>query len=255
MALLANGKVKIFARGRSLITTLDFLMNSHLPLIEFSMQLASNLYCSVILLIKAYSLLYKKQGEGEEEGVEIYRSEAMMQRLRLMLKATLSSFLIPVCIQFALVIVYTTSNNLDVREPLQWTNTYVSLHCAVLATVWSSIGDATGSTQEQQQQNQQKAFKKNSNSFIQLERDEIGEIPELYHKRSELSAKRMNSTNPSLRRERLTTKRSASPFFCEGESVEITPNSYQLTGLHLAPPPPPLHSNDTTTSYKHSINL
>ncbi|PWN36786.1 uncharacterized protein FA14DRAFT_176091 [Meira miltonrushii] len=244
MALLANGKVKIFARDRTFLTTLDFLMNSHLPLIEFSMQLASNLYCSVILLIKAYTLLHGKV----DEDVEIYRSEVMVQRLRIMLRATLSSFLIPVCIQLALVIVFTVSNDLDIREPLQWTNTYVSLHCAVLATVWSSIGDATGTTEEQERMQDRR---KSSTAFIQLERDGVvGEgLPGLHHQRSELSAIQPKSANPSIRP---GTKRSVSPF-CEGDSVEVTPNSYQLSKLHLATPSsyletpvhkPDYHAND-----------
>lgn len=227
MALVANGRVKLFARDRTFLTTLDFLMNSHLPLIEFSMQLASNLYCSVILLIKAYTLLH---GKVDEE-VEIYRSEVMMQKLRIMLRATLSSFLIPVCIQLALVIVFTVSDDLDIREPLQWTNTYVSLHCAVLATIWSSIGDATGMTEEQ---DKMQVRRKSSSAFIQLERDGIvGEgMPSLHHRPSEISAIQPTSANPSIRP---GTKRSVSPF-CEGDSVEITPNSYQLSRLHLAAP-------------------
>ena len=119
------------------------------------------------------------------------------------------------------MVVFTVSDDLDIREPLQWTNTYVSLHCAVLATVWSSIGDATA-TKEKEDKNVIR--RKSSSAFIQLERDKV-------KKRGEhLSAIQPRSTDASIRQKTLS-KRSASPF-CEGDCIDIMPNSYQLDELH-----------------------
>lgn len=229
MALFMIKHKQVITESRSLLQEIDLLIKSRLPLIEFTMQLASNSYCSVILLIKAYTLLhYPTNGTLNE--TETFRSQIMTQRLKMMLNTMAGSFLIPVCIQIALVCTFARSKDLNVREPIQWTNTFVSLHCAVLATVWSSIGDAIG-TNEEQSMNQIR--RQSSSVFIPVDhhhhhhqqhhhQDELGQMPNLPRKQSRIE---------------IIPKRSQSTIN-EGDSVEIMPSPYLLTMQNLAKPIP-----------------
>lgn len=224
MALFSNGRMKMSAKGQSILTMADFLMHSRLPLIEYTMQFTSNAYCSTILLIKAYQLLY---GNTNEE-MGTFRSKIMMKRLEMMLKAMASSFFIPVMIQFALVIVYASSHNLSIREPLQWTNVYFSLHCAVLATVWSSIGDASEATQGQETRTLKK---QNSNSYNH--QDESKEIPtDTLNNKPYQASNHIFLRDNSIKRQ-VTLKRSDSTIgACD--RADIMPSSPHLTMQDLA---------------------
>lgn len=128
---------RIYDNQGGIEASVAYLSSSKLPLTEFCMQLVSNAYCSGVLLIKAYFIL-----NGPGESGSTHRSQAITKRLQTMLRVLASSFLIPVIIQIILVGSFAGTQDPWIREPIQWTNTYISLHCAVLATVWSAIGDS-----------------------------------------------------------------------------------------------------------------
>lgn len=230
LALFLKAHKQAMASSASIPEGITKLFRSHLPLIEFSLQLASTAYCSAILLIKAYTLLYG----NEKAETETYRSEMMMSRLNSMLRIMAGSFLLPVFIQICLVCTFARSHDLNVREPIQWTNTYVSLHCAVLATVWSSIGDATGTKEEQ---NMKKVRKQSSSLFVPMDHDEVGEMPNLRTPQLKINTQLRNHPTQQLSfRRELVPKRSASTIN-EGDSVEIMPSPYLLTMQSLASSP------------------
>ena len=226
MALFVQVHKQAITNSYSLLQGIRVLIRSRLPLIEFSMQLASNAYCSVILLIKAYTLLYGGRGGGGIHRIatdtETFRSELMMNKLRLMLRIMAGSFLLPVCVQIALVCVYARSKDINVREPIQWTNIFISLHCAVLATVWSSIGGDTncgggGESAEEQMTNNIK--ERSSSLFVPvIDHDKVGEMP--------------NSQLMISKRE-IISERSASTIN-ENDCVEIMSSPYLLTRQNSA---------------------
>lgn len=108
------------------------ILTIRLILAEFVLQFVSNLYCSAILFFQAYRLTRGTRS--------IHRGSTFQKRFNQMLGILASSFIVPVCIQLAVIISTLTTENQLIRESILWSNTYVSLHCAVLATVWSSIG-------------------------------------------------------------------------------------------------------------------
>lgn len=119
--------------GGGILAASNYLITTRLILAEFVLQFVSNLYCSAVLLIQAYRL-------ANYTPAIIHRGGNLQKQLMSMFRVLASSFAIPVCIELALVASTASTNNEWIREPIQWSNTYVSLHCAVLATVWSTIG-------------------------------------------------------------------------------------------------------------------
>lgn len=119
--------------GGGILAASNYLITTRLILAEFVLQFVSNLYCSTVLLIQAYRL-------ANHTPALVHRGGNLQNQFMSMFRVLASSFLIPVCIELALVISTSCTDNEWIREPIQWSNTYVSLHCAVLATVWSTIG-------------------------------------------------------------------------------------------------------------------
>jgi hypothetical protein len=151
------------------------LNTSKLAVTEFTMQFASNLYCSTILLLQAYRL-------ASYNPLHVNRSEHLRKRFMSMFRVLASSFLIPVCIQLALIISAARWNMQWTCTPIQWSNVYVSLHCAVLTTVWSSIGSASRDGQDKD------VISSHSSSFGRL-----GESKDSYVLRSTPSYKTYSS--------------------------------------------------------------
>lgn len=134
------------------------ILTVRIILVEYILQFISNLYCSVILLYREYQLTKDTQASN------IHISGTLRKRFNNMLRILASYFIIPVCIELAIIITTVTTDNQLIRESLQWSNTYVPLHCAVLATVWSSIGQSN----EQNKPASNNIISKSSSRFARI---------------------------------------------------------------------------------------
>jgi hypothetical protein len=121
--------------GGGILAASTAILTIRLILAEFILQFVSNLYCSITLLFQAYQLTRQSKALNGHTS-----SSDLGKRFKFMIRVLASSFIVPVCIELAVIISTLTTDDQLVRESILWTNTYVSLHCAVLATVWSSIG-------------------------------------------------------------------------------------------------------------------